>query len=55
MPVENRHKRFRIDLLDEDAIYFESLAKVYGVKPNTLLKLVLSDAAKNKVTIRSEK
>jgi hypothetical protein len=53
--AENTHKRFRVDLRAEDAEYFEQLAKDSGVKPATILKLVLADAAKKQVSLRPDK
>ena len=53
MSAENKHKRFRVDLLSEDAEYYEQIAKNTGVSTPTILKLVLADAAKKEVALRT--
>jgi len=55
MSTENKHKRFRVDLLAEDAEYFERIARKTGVSTPTILKLVLADAAKKEVALRPNK
>lgn len=47
---ENKFKRYRVDLKDDDAEYFDKMAEEMGVKPQTLLRMTLSYAAKNKIS-----
>ena len=51
---ENRHKRFRIDIKAEDAEYFEKIAEETGVPTTTVLRIVVTDAARRKFAFRPE-
>jgi DNA-binding CsgD family transcriptional regulator len=52
--AENIHKRYRLDLKIDIAKYFDEMAHDAGCSTATVLKLILSAAAKNKMNIRPE-
>lgn len=49
--AERQHERFRVDLPIHASILYKKIASESGVSVPTLLKLVLSDAAKNDIII----
>jgi len=50
--VENKHERFRVDLPGDVAEYYKQIAQDTKVTTPTVLKMVLSSAAKNEIALR---